>query len=263
MKQPLAIILLFGLLLSGCDAASDSESYIDASSEVIIAISTSNEIAENTSDVLDVSDPVFRIFCIEAPIEVFTLPGSENQMKGTLMWIDGTVITIDEFVLHDDSIQPALNIDAELGGFILLPDSPDNEPAGWNDLEPGDSMRFYFAYTGMVVGPEIGAGAFIGYLPNDPDSLIKYAKEETNAIDEALNGPDIDSPKITRREFFMISIGDTYEEVCEIIGGEGMLLSSTKNISSYQWEGEGSVGANAILVFVDGKVKTKAQYGLG
>lgn len=78
-----------------------------------------------------------------------------------------------------------------------------------------------------------------------------------------------DGSKISMEEFNSINEGMTYEEVCEIIGGEGEQLANTDLglgdefvTESYQWECEGSIGANAIIMFQGGKVVTKSQAGL-
>lgn len=78
-----------------------------------------------------------------------------------------------------------------------------------------------------------------------------------------------DSSLITLSEFNAIQNGMTYEQVCEIVGGPGELLSDVDlGIGSeyagqvYMWEGNGSLGANANITFQGGVVVMKAQYGL-
>ncbi|MBO4694217.1 MAG: DUF3862 domain-containing protein [Clostridia bacterium] len=73
---------------------------------------------------------------------------------------------------------------------------------------------------------------------------------------------------ISRDEFEKIETGMTYDEVCEIVGGEGTLGSNVDigdeeyKTEIYQWSGEGTVGANANVTFQGGKVVSKAQIGL-
>ncbi|MBQ7779109.1 MAG: DUF3862 domain-containing protein [Clostridia bacterium] len=75
---------------------------------------------------------------------------------------------------------------------------------------------------------------------------------------------------ISLKEFNSIETGMTYEEVCDIIGCEGELISSADlNVGSeyaseiYSWKGEtGIIGANASVTFQGGKVISKAQFGL-
>ena len=55
------------------------------------------------------------------------------------------------------------------------------------------------------------------------------------------------------------------DEVVALLGGEGTLLSDTEIAGSkaqiYTWKGT-SLGANANVTFSDGKVTSKAQFGL-
>ncbi len=71
---------------------------------------------------------------------------------------------------------------------------------------------------------------------------------------------------ITMDEFDEIEDGMSYEEVCDIVGSEGELSSESTvadyTCSMYSWEGKGSVGANAIITFSNGKVSGKSQSGL-
>lgn len=79
----------------------------------------------------------------------------------------------------------------------------------------------------------------------------------------------VHNTKITLEEFNNIETGMTYEQVVEIIGGEGTVLSETDitgneqyKTTIYKWDGEGSLGANANVTFQGGKVVAKAQIGL-
>lgn len=72
--------------------------------------------------------------------------------------------------------------------------------------------------------------------------------------------------KLNLEKFNQIETGMTYEKVVEIIGEEGTVLSESEiaNIKTiiYSWYGEGSIGANANITFQNGKVTSKAQFGL-
>lgn len=80
-------------------------------------------------------------------------------------------------------------------------------------------------------------------------------------------GPD--PGLITLSEFNAIENGMTYEQVVNIVGSEGDVLSSVDlgigaeyASAMYTWEGDGSTGANANVTFQGGKVISKAQFGL-
>lgn len=74
--------------------------------------------------------------------------------------------------------------------------------------------------------------------------------------------------KITKEKFEKLENGMTYEQVTEIVGGPGELTSEVGKKGeehytvSYSYPGEGSLGANAILMFQGNKLNTKAQTGL-
>ncbi len=73
---------------------------------------------------------------------------------------------------------------------------------------------------------------------------------------------------VTLYEYNLLSVGDSYEEAVAVIGSHGKLMSEAGEKGSgsytvtYMWDGEGEIGANAILLFQDNKLTTKAQSGL-
>ena len=73
---------------------------------------------------------------------------------------------------------------------------------------------------------------------------------------------------ITLAQFNAVEMGMTYQEVCEIMGSDGELLSEVDLdmgaeyvTKIYMWEGN-SFGANANVTFQGGKATAKAQLGL-
>jgi hypothetical protein len=76
------------------------------------------------------------------------------------------------------------------------------------------------------------------------------------------------SPKISKAEFDQLKTGMTYKEAVDIIGGEGTVTAETGeegtdlHTVAYSFEGSGSLGANAQLMFQGDKLDTKAQFGL-
>jgi hypothetical protein len=75
-------------------------------------------------------------------------------------------------------------------------------------------------------------------------------------------------PTMTMAEFDQIKNGMTYEEVTAIVGGPGEMVVETGTPGdqyytvAYKFNGEGSLGANAQLMFQGGKLNMKAQAGL-
>lgn len=113
------------------------------------------------------------------------------------------------------------------------------------------------------------AGLILGIL------AIIITLNSQKAISDALDTFSNDLNKIVNSEqeasldlekFNKIQTGMTYEEVIGIIGEEGTVMSENQigNIKTtmYSWNGKGSIGANANVTFQNGKVISKAQFGL-
>ena len=73
------------------------------------------------------------------------------------------------------------------------------------------------------------------------------------------------SPGVSLANFNRLQTGMTYQEVVSILGSRGELISSSElagtKTEMYQWEGT-SLGANMNAMFQDGKLISKAQFGL-
>ena len=71
---------------------------------------------------------------------------------------------------------------------------------------------------------------------------------------------------ITLNEYTQIQMGMSYETVCSIIGGYGTITyeSQAGNLSfrGLRWQGNGNPYSYASIVFQNGKVSSKSQYGL-
>lgn len=76
-------------------------------------------------------------------------------------------------------------------------------------------------------------------------------------------------PTISLEEFNAIQTGMNLQEVTDIVGSPGTMISEVDLGMGYeyrtvmfQWDGEGSLGANANVTFQGGEVISKAQFGL-
>lgn len=77
------------------------------------------------------------------------------------------------------------------------------------------------------------------------------------------------APTISLDEYNAIKNGMSYDEVFEIVGSRGEVISEVDMgfgdeyiTIMFAWEGEGAIGANANVMFQGGKVTSKAQFGL-
>lgn len=74
--------------------------------------------------------------------------------------------------------------------------------------------------------------------------------------------------KISKEEYDRIDEGQDYNTVMDIIGFDGKMLTESGNKGTddyscmYKWDGQGPMGANAVVSFVGNKVYAKTQYQL-
>jgi hypothetical protein len=75
-------------------------------------------------------------------------------------------------------------------------------------------------------------------------------------------------PGISKTEFDQIQNGMSYEEVKNIIGSDGKVISERGQAGDqfytimYSWKSEKGLGANARFMFQEGKLQNKSQFGL-
>ena len=89
----------------------------------------------------------------------------------------------------------------------------------------------------------------------------------SSASPQQASSPAQNKPTITKAEFDAIRTGVTYADATAIIGGPGELSSELRTpgapyTMAYTFQGEGSIGANAMLMWQDGKLVMKSQAGL-
>lgn len=105
------------------------------------------------------------------------------------------------------------------------------------------------------------------------DTAIEYINEAFELKEKIDNGEPIaeikqNPPTISLEEYSKLTEGMSYSSVVRIIGGQGEKQSEVGKKGedfytvSYSWSGEGSLGANAYIMFQEDKLITKAQYGL-
>lgn len=89
----------------------------------------------------------------------------------------------------------------------------------------------------------------------------------TASAQPGVSSPAQNKPTITKAEFDQVQNGMTYTDATAIIGGPGELSSELRTpgapyTMAYTFAGEGNLGANAMLMWQDGKLVMKSQAGL-
>jgi cytoskeletal protein RodZ len=138
------------------------------------------------------------------------------------------------------------------------------------------------AVVGILIGAISGSGA-----SNTSNSLSTSAttakpsvstteKSSTTSVPKATTSTTAkatttttaakNSPKITKAEFEQIQNGMSRQQVADIVGSPGEVISQSDmaGISTVmvKWDGSGSLGANANAMFQNDKLISKAQLGL-
>lgn len=94
----------------------------------------------------------------------------------------------------------------------------------------------------------------------DPSPMVtpKPTPQESKEDQEYSNG----KPTVSLEEFEALTMGISYSKACEIIGSEGELQAQSNGVDVYAWEGQEPYSL-VNLTFIDGRLYSKAQAGLG
>ncbi|MBY0621686.1 DUF3862 domain-containing protein [Sphingomonas ursincola] len=95
-----------------------------------------------------------------------------------------------------------------------------------------------------------------------PESILDNSQPAPNLQDVAV--PHLAG--ISKSEFDSIRIGMTHQQVADIVGSPGEIMSESAyggtRIVLVQWEGETGLAAAANAMFENGRLFQKTQYGL-
>ncbi|OYD07593.1 DUF3862 domain-containing protein [Paludifilum halophilum] len=145
-------------------------------------------------------------------------------------------------------------------------------------------MKKFLVGCGSIFAAFVLLGACVAVIGGDSDEAEEIPPEETEQTDpdvaETPEQDENDSEEETSAEeeeekkdsgvtldnFQKIENGMTYDEVVEILGKEGELISEAGEgqykTEMYQWEGDSGFGANMNVTFQNDEVQSKAQAGL-
>lgn len=117
----------------------------------------------------------------------------------------------------------------------------------------------------LVKGLGLLAAAFIVTAAACGGSDKPAAPAGDGAAAPAATDKPAEPAGVTLAQFEQVANGQTYEEVVAILGFEGTVSSESEiagiKTAMYTWKGDG-FGANMNAMFQDGKLISKAQFGL-
>jgi hypothetical protein len=100
-------------------------------------------------------------------------------------------------------------------------------------------------------------------LQSAPDVQIPFSEPQASVSVALTNSPE-SSPALSKDRYDRVSSGMNYREVASILGQSGEEVSSSdfagNSAKMYSWKNED--GSNISILFQNGKLVTKAQYGL-
>ena len=239
-----AFALSCTLLLS---LASCSNSQSSASQEDHSTLPASSSMASNSDSQVDEQDTALEQ---EVAALLSAFPAENVRVEQT-----DTRLAVSAF---DPEASAAVTAAQETGG---------SAPAGWADYEAAwaaDAQALEQNYpdgntTLSVESDGAGTTIYVTYV----NGKQTYSIFGSNAVSQ--DNP----PTISLEEFEQIQTGMSYQEVFDLVGSRGDLLSEADlglgdeyYTAIYSWDGEGSLGANASVTFQGGYVTSKAQAGL-
>jgi|GEM_PF-2139069 len=137
----------------------------------------------------------------------------------------------------------------------------------------GGVLYAAMAFLGYLTQPtpeEIAAEearlAKIAALAQEKEAKRASQEAEWEVVRQELEAEEAARPKMNATNFNRIREGMTYDEVIAIVGPPSELLSSSEfsgiRTQVYMWKVGVFSGANANAMFQDGKMVSKAQFGL-
>lgn len=245
MKMVFPTFALSCVMLLSLASCSNGQS--SASQEDHSAPPASSSTASNSDSQVDEQDTALEQ---EVAALLSAFPAENVRVEQT-----DTRLAVSAF---DPEASAAVTAAQETGG---------SAPAGWADYEAAwaaDAQALEQNYpdgntTLSVESDGAGTTIYVTYV----NGKQTYSIFGSNAVSQ--DNP----PTISLEEFEQIQIGMSYQEVFDLVGSRGELLSEADlglgddyYTAIYSWDGEGSLGANASVTFQGGYVTSKAQAGL-
>ncbi|MDR0326533.1 MAG: DUF3862 domain-containing protein [Oscillospiraceae bacterium] len=142
---------------------------------------------------------------------------------------------------------------------IVQSDKPDN--VAEKEFEVTEDGYYYFICKAQFGGLSID---YRGVIDEEVGNKKLSSKDEP--VPDETPAVEPTSDKITLEKFNALESGMSYNQVVEIIGETGTLLSETTLFGTtskmYSWDGKGIFGGTATVMFENDRLFSKSQIGL-
>lgn len=184
-----------------------------------------------------------------------------------------TIQSIKEYLTEQGyTVVSSKNASSRLEFYTTLPGLEGTVSAAPDNWEDTKNTLLETAVSSAEFIPEEESAIITLYLQDGEGNILAsiLGDKLSDSFNSSSPGNSTDNPNtITLEEFNAIKTGMEYQEVFDIVGGRGEILSEVDLglgdeyvTIMFTWKGEGSLGANANVTFQGGKVTTKAQFGL-
>ena len=157
----------------------------------------------------------------------------------------------------------------DVEAYASAVDAPGRSDGGGKPSSPAIDVRWL---VGALVATLLVVGVVAWRRGRDQPSAAERAQREAEAeriYDDITSDLDPEPEAITLDEFGQITTGMSYDEVVDVVGGPGELQSQTDlggvHTVAYMWNGVApydGVAGDAIVIFQNGEVIPKSQFGL-
>lgn len=229
--------------IDATDVVTHSQESIDVVTSENVDLPTDTEIADKEN---------FIASCEEIPYKTLARYPEDNTGKHIVLTVQITQIVQGGF--FDDSVYYRVYTDNDGYGLYL------SDEYLMYDARIGDDTKLLEDDIIRVYGEFIGTESIVRALTGTTEEVPAFKAYYIDILDLV----EDDTEYITLEKFNQIENGMSYDEVVEIIGVEGTVLTSIEldgTITTYEWYAKGAL-SYATVTFEDGVVTSKMQIGL-
>ena len=227
----------------------------EADAEPVLSEST-NTVTDESSSAPDNTNTAgreeFIASCEEIPYKTLARYPEDNAGKHIVLTVQITQIV--QGGLFDDSVYYRVYTDNDGYGLYL------SDEYLMYDARIGDDTKLLADDIIRVYGEFIGTESIVRALTGTAEDIPAFKAYYIDILDLV----EDDMEYITLEKFNQIDNGMSYDEVVEIIGSEGTVLTSIDlngEITTYEWYAKEAL-SYATVTFEDGIVTSKMQIGL-